>query len=206
MVVPSYDVRYLHINIINNNSEVISRSSVRAHYNEVVKLVIFKCHLSPYHVIDDCLSFLRHLEPHCSFRTFIIPAPSVIFLRFSLSQSLFSSLLKLFGRAAAVICFIFSQEFINITSINIKPVCLPERALIPFKFQPFHALNDCLNIFFRGACPVRILNPQNEFAVIVACEKIVKKGSPRSSNMQMPGRTRRKTNSYHIIKILQELI
>src|SRR4030043_1323571 len=87
MIITPYDMGNFHIYVIDNDAEIVCWSSVRTNNDKVIKLGIIKNDLASYQVIDNRLSFLRHLESYCSILSlnpFDIPAASIVFRRFSM--------------------------------------------------------------------------------------------------------------------------
>lgn len=64
---------------------------------------------------------------------------------------------------------------------------LGDRVAVPLEAQPFQAVADGVYRRLAGACAVRILDPQEERAAVVAREQPVEERGAGTADMQEPG-------------------
>src|SRR3989304_5681688 len=196
MIVAPYDVCYIHGGVVYHNAEVVCRPSVGPHYDKIVKLCIVKDDPPLDMVINDCLALERHLEADCRLssrdRVFNLPAPAVIFGYALFSKRLFSALFKLFGCAIAVVCLIFLKQSLDMFFVDMHPLGLTVRSLVPVKSEPLHTLDNCLYGFVSRAGLVCVFDAQDEYTFVVTGEQPVKQGCPDAAGMEGAGRGRGK--------------
>src|SRR5438477_9225621 len=77
------------------------------------------------------------------------------------------------------------------------------RPFIPVQFEPFEAFVDRGGSCFGVARAIGVFDPQNEFALVVTAKQPVKQRGPRSADVQIAGRRRRKaySNFSHVASI-----
>src|SRR3990172_10731039 len=172
MIVAPYDVCYIHAGVVYDNAEVVCRPSVGPHYDKIVKLCIIKDDPALDMVINDCLALERHLEADCRLfprdRAFNLSAPAVIFGYALFSKRLLSALFKLFTGAIAVVCISFLKEFFYMLFVDVHPLCLTVRSLVPVKAEPLHPLDDCLYGLVSRTGLVCVFDAEYEDAIVVA--------------------------------------
>ncbi len=122
-------------------------------------------------------------------------AATVVPHREALSQCFFSSGLQLLLGAQAPIGVTLLQQLHGMVTVELKPVGLAERTFVPVQPDPSHPVQDGVNRLLRGAASVRILDAKNERAPFVPSEEPVKQSGSDSADVQVSGRTRRKSYS-----------
>jgi hypothetical protein len=66
------------------------------------------------------------------------------------------------------------KKLLRMTAIEIHPLGLTKGAFIPIKPHPFHAFDDGLDRFVRRPTLIRILNAENENALLLAGKEPIK--------------------------------
>ena len=72
---------------------------------------------------------------------------------------------------------------------------LAERALVPVKPKPLHAVEDDLDGLIGGTGLVRVLDPEDELSAVVAGEEPVEERGAYAANVQSAGRAWCKTDT-----------
>ena len=80
--------------------------------------------------------------------------------------------------------------------VEIKPLGLIERALIPIHPEPAQALEDPSDHVGGGALEVRVFDAKDESSSGMAGKEPAEQGGASSSHMQKAGRGRRKADAY----------
>jgi hypothetical protein len=80
-------------------------------------------------------------------------------------------------------------------SIQIYPVGLAKRPLIPIEADPFHPIDDGLNRFIRRATLVGILDAKDEDTLLLASKEPIKQSSAHSSDVKKSCRTGRESDT-----------
>ena len=96
-------------------------------------------------------------------------------------------LVHFLGRAGAVVGRACLQELVHVTVIEISALALEIRAFVEIKAQPVHGVDDGVCHFLGRAGLIRVLDAQDEFAVVLAGVEIIEERGAGASDMQIPG-------------------
>src|SRR6202142_2145250 len=150
VIVAPYDVCYLHVYIIDDNNEIVSRCSVRAENDHVVEQVVLEYDGTLDHVVEHGRAFLRHLESYgerlVRHGLCYASAPAIIFRCPSLGKGLLSSVFQFLGGTIAAICLSLGKQTIHIVPVDIESVGLSKWPFVPVEIEPLHPFDDRLDI------------------------------------------------------------
>src|SRR5262245_40542464 len=79
--------------------------------------------------------------------------------------------------------------------MQVETCGLHVRTFIPLEAEPFHGLENSASHLFARAFDIRILNPQDENAVVLSSVEPVEERGTCSADMQVSSWRRRKTDS-----------
>ena len=88
-------------------------------------------------------------------------------------------------------------------AVDFESLGLIDGSFVPVHFQPAEALQDPLDHFRSGALDIGVFNSQDEDTALLAGEQPVEKGRASATDMQVPGRTGSKSDSYaHALAVI----
>ena len=178
------DVADPHVDIIGHHAQVIGRGAVGTQQHDIFDFIIRELHPSQHCIIEICASCFRHGKADCGrlpcssapgrLFTWHSTTDAFIFCRTPISQRRGTLPLQLLLRAEAVVCMSGRDQPRRSLPVQIHPLRLKIRTLIPIQSQPAHAPQDALHHLARGALDIRVLNTQNECPMVMSREQPVK--------------------------------
>ena len=164
MVFAANDVRNLHLDVVNHVDEMKNPGAVRAangHVGMRPGICQIEIDFAANHIIDnDMLARRAKAE-----RARVLKEMTGVLQLFQIALVKFGSLALKVGTEV-------SSDVGTFVPIQLKPL------------QPF--INRSRR-FFRIARFVGVLDPQNEFATVMACEEPIEEGGTRATNMKITG-------------------
>ncbi len=86
------------------------------------------------------------------------------------------------------------EEPHRVVTIEFHPVGLPKRTFVPIEIDPAHAVENGLNRIVCGAALVGVFDAKDEDPILLPRKKPVEQGRPHPADMEVAGRTGRKSN------------
>ena len=124
----------------------------------------------------------------------------IIFPHLAFGLRLSLALFQLFFGAEAVIGPPLLYQLLGIRQVHVLPLGLHIGAVsaadIPVKPDILHGAVDHIHCTFYIPVLIRILNAQNEYAVVLFCHEIGIQGRAQPPQMQIPGGAGGKSGSY----------
>ena len=170
MVIAAYHMGDLHLVVIDDDGEVVSRHTIRAHDDQVIELGIIEDHFTADLIAYTNLATGRRLETHD--RSDIgnghsaAPAATVITGLQALGLALLPHCRELLTRAVAVVGLTGVQQLLSEYLIALQALHLKERPFIRFEAEPTHSGQDLIDGFLSRALRIRVLNPEDEGAFL----------------------------------------
>ena len=193
VVVAADDVADLHVMIVDHHRQHVGRGAVGAQQDEVVEPVVGDPDLALDPVIDDGLAVLRHLDTHDRLhvggrasRVAVAPA-TVVEPGPALGARAPAHLLQLLLRAEAAVGFAVRQEPLRHLGVAVQTRGLELHLAVPVQLEPAQAVDDGVGRGLGRPGAVRVLDAQQEPAVMVASEQPVEQRRARAADVQVPG-------------------
>src|SRR2546430_1719563 len=195
MIVTARDMRDLHVDVVDNDGEVIRRISVGSKKNEVIDQLRFEMNVAADEIVKIDRARFDFESNHVwvarnsgqRATTTGVPVRDACALR-SLPFSV-----EIFDGAIASICGPPTHEFLGTLPITREPVALIDRAFIPLDPEPLQGTDNLLRVMLTRALDVGILDPEQHLSAVVPCVQQVKDGCARAAHVQVPGRRGRET-------------
>jgi hypothetical protein len=201
-----------HQMVIDDTGKIIGSHSIGADENEIANSLGIEVHFSVDEILkNDRLSFYPKAEDRAvSFRfhpgDFVFgegTATAVIAGHLSFGELFLPDSLQPFRGAEALIDFSFLNELIRIVMVERKALGLaigaigsaPVGTFVPLDSQPMKILNDSIEGGLRRSLCIRILDPEDEGALMGSGKEVVVYGCSCISDVEKAGGSRSKTNS-----------
>ena len=199
VVVASNDVRDVHLEVVDNNGEIVGWGAIGSGDDEIVQLRIVEHHLASNQIIDNDIAFPRISEsnnrvdtvPRCR----SMAATAIISRLFTIRALRFAHCVKLVSGAVTVIGQFICQQRFDVDLVAVHALSLIVRSFIGGQPEPRQTIKDRVNRFLGRALSIGILNSKDVSATVPAGKQPAKQRSPRTSHMQITGRARRKSGS-----------
>jgi hypothetical protein len=199
MIVAADHMRHAHVVIVDHHREHIGRRAVRAQEHEIVELGILDGHLALDEIVDRRRAFVGRLQAHDMGRIGIVRRlltpgradAQRLLRRFRLGAhlgELVGGEVTAIGRA----CLDHRMRDLGVARGAFE---LIDFRTVPIEAQPAHPIEDRLDRRLGRARAIGVLNPQQEFAAMMACEQQVEERGARASDMQESGGRGRKTGN-----------
>lgn len=184
----------LHVHIINNHGEVVRGCKLLLQKDEIVYVVRREVDVAPYTVFESDRLFLG-LEPYnvrCSFRLELlygspgeVSAGAVVSRRFALSEGCLFHGFEPLLRTEALVGKPPVKKILCLGAIQIDPLGLPVRTLVPSDAKPFQVIqNGCLIPYVRSF-HIRIFHAHDEYPSLASGVEIVKDRCSRVPYMEV---------------------
>ena len=203
----------LHLRIVNDCRKVVEERAVAAHDDRVRHQCAIPFHVPSHCIVNRDFLISRNQESHDMRLPFGIQPRAVGIGQVQRPADIQERLLRGFGsssvglhqlrRVVVAKGFSFCEQSINRSLVKVfslrliigtkRPTDL--RAFIPGQAQPAERTENRSQCRFDIALLIRIVNPQNERAVVVASPQPDEECRPHSTNMHIPRRTRSKSRS-----------
>jgi hypothetical protein len=199
-----------HQMVINHTGKIIGSHSIGADDDEIANSLGIEVHFPVDEILkNDRLSFYPKAEDRTvSFR--FHPgdlvfgkgtATAVITGHLSFGELFLPDSLQPFRGAEALVDFSFLKELIRIVMVERKALGLaigaigsaPVGTFVPLDSQPMKIFNDLIEGGFRRSLHVRILDPEDEGALMGSGKEVVVEGCSCISDVEKPGGSRSKT-------------
>ena len=216
VVVAADDVGDAHHGVVHHGREVVGGGAVGAEDDEVVQRVRLERDVAVDGVVHHNVAAVqRHLDAdgvrlagvHAALRLGRVDVAARALVALERVVALLGGLLvcrELLRRAEAVVRPAVGDEALRRLAIDVQALRLPVGAkvaaylgtLVPVKAQPLHGAQDDLRVLLRGAGGVRVVDPQDERAVVGAGECPVVDGGAGAAHVQLAGGRGRKAHAY----------
>ena len=158
-----------HVQIVDDNAQVIGRPAIRAQQNKVLDLGVGKLHVAKNRVLECGTPTLWDSEANRStfavcytlFGCFLRNVAAGIARHASFGDALRALLLKLFLAAEAVIRMAAVEETAGRSAIQLHAIGLKERPLIPIDAQPAQPDENAIDHLRSRPLEVGILNAED---------------------------------------------
>ena len=194
VVITAHHVRDLHVEIVDDDGEVVGGRTVGADQDQVVELRVLKGDPTLDEVVHHDHPALGIPEPDdgahaLGGRTGAVPAETVV-ARLLLARHLGAAqFLQALFRAVAVVGLALGDEPVRHRPIAVETVSLIEGPLVVVETKPGHPLEDGVHRLRGGALQVRILDPQDERAPVAAGVQPGEEGGTDTADVEVSGRT-----------------
>ena len=197
---PADDVGDVHVQVVDDDPEVVGRHAVAAGDDEVVELAVVERHGAPHQVFEDDLPFRRVPEPDDGLdpgRRCLGPAaaPPVVAGFFATRALPGPHRLELFPAAIAVVRLAVAQQALDVLLVERQPIGLEEGTFVGVEPQPSEPVHDRIVRRPRRTLAVGVLDPEHERAAPTACEKPVEQGGAGAADVKEPGRAGRESGA-----------
>ncbi len=179
VVVAAQDVGDAHVPVVDHDAEVVGGGAVRARDDQIVEFAVVEADRALDHVVPGGGAFLRVLEAHDGLaalgdggqRLAGFGAPGSVVARLVAAGARgFAHGFHFLGRAVAVVGGAGGQHLRDHFAVAVHALHLVEGAFVGLHAQPVHAVQDGLHGLRRRALDVRVLDAQDEGALVVARE------------------------------------
>ncbi|ABA50599.1 hypothetical protein BURPS1710b_2627 [Burkholderia pseudomallei 1710b] len=205
MVVPADHVRDAHVEIVDDDAEVVRRRAVGARDDEIVELLVRDLDAALHGVVPDDRPRQRiakaqhggHARRRLGQHLARLGAPRAIVARLLARRALaLAQRIEFFGRHVARVDEVFLEHLREHLAIAVHPLHLVVRAFVVVEPEPCHPFEDRIDRRLGRALEIRILDPQHERALHLAGERPrIERGSD-VAEMDEAGGARRKTGAY----------
>jgi hypothetical protein len=202
-----------HEMVINHTGKVVRSHSVGADDDEIANSLgievhfsvdeIFKSDRPPFHskAKDRTVSFRFHPGDLVFGQG---TASAVIAGHLSFGKLILPDNLQSFRGAEAFVDFSFLKKLIRVVTVERKTLRLavgaigtfPVRTFVPLDSQPMKIFNDAIEGGLRRSLQIRILDPEDEGALMFSGKEVIVQSCSGISDVEKPGGSRSKTNSY----------
>ncbi len=179
--------------VVHHHRVQVGRRAVAAEDDHVVELGIGDPDGALDQVGDHRLALAWRLEADRGLharrglgRVTVAPAP-VVAGRAALGQGALAHLLQLLGGAVAAIGAAGPEQRHRHLGMAGRAGKLEHGRLVGAEAEPVQALQDQPRVFVGAAGAVGILDPQQEFAAVMAAEQVVEEGGAGAADVQRPG-------------------
>ena len=171
MVIAPYDVRYIHLRVINRRGKVVGRKSVGFQYHEVFYFRRVENYPAADKVLNGDLLSGGHRKPYgvrfSRGRAELRPLPPVP-EDLSFLPGLFSSPPEFLGSDVASVRLVLVNETLGKPTVIGKPLRLPDDFPLPLKSEPLKGFDNLPLEFLLGARAVGILDSEQEISARLA--------------------------------------
>ena len=174
---------------------MIGGDAVRAQEHEIFKLAVGKLDAADDSVVEGGNAALRHAEADgcglsCgatlgSIRGRDDAAAAIVHGRLAGLGRDLAAVLQVILRAEAGIRMAGIEQLLRGGLVEIEPLRLIERALVPVEAEPAHAFEDALDHGFGRALEIGVFDAQDESAAGVAGEEPVEERGAGAANVQV---------------------
>ena len=211
VVVAADDMADRHVDVVDDDAEIIRRRAVGAGDDEIVELAVFEDDIALDQIFDHRRALARRAEAddiglvgrQRGNHAFRRPASAVIgrFAFFFHRRLAFG--VELRGAASAGIGFAHGQQFLNLLSVKRVALALIKRPFVIIEFEPFHGVKNRLDRLGGRPFAVGVLDAQDKFAAMMTREEKIKQRGARAADMQIAGRAGRESGSdlCHCVKL-----
>ena len=181
-----------HVDVVDDDREVVGREAVRAEQHEVVELLVAPFDAALDLVLESDCSGLRVLEPDhpvriVPIRFVAIAVIAVVAWLEALLHGLGAHRLDFFLRLVGVVGLAGLEQVFGDLPVAIHAQGLVERAFVVFEAEPVHAVEDGLHGLLGRALAIGVLDAQDELATAMARLEPAVEGRAGPADMQETG-------------------
>ncbi len=201
MVVAADNVGNLHLQIVDDDGEIVGRRAVRACDHEIVELGIGDDDTALDHVLDDDIPLEGILETHdrldAGRRSAGACATTAIVAGLeSFRPLLVAHGIELLRCAVAMVGLALAEQSLDVLAIAFETLSLVVGPLVVVEAQPTHGAEDGVDRCLRGTLPIRVLDTQNENAAVAARKQPAEQCRARAADVKIAGGARGKSSAY----------
>ncbi len=196
VVIAAQHMRDRHVDVVDDDGEVVGRHPVAACDHEIVELGVGERDRTLDQVVPADVAVIRIAEAHdglhsCRRRhaTRVLRAPAAVVARLLAARHLcLAQLLEFFLARVAAIGLAVGQQPLDHVAVAVETVGLPHRSLVVVEVEPAHAVENDLDGLLGRTLEVGVLDAQDELAAVMARERPAEQRRAGGAQVQHAGR------------------
>src|SRR5262252_506751 len=205
VVVAADHVGDLHGHVVDHHAKVVGGGAIRTHEDPVVEDGVVKGDSAEDRVLHRGLPVRRHPQAkgvglrgrHVDVTTGAGIAELLLASASRLPQDV-----QRLRSAATPVGAPLGEQSLGVRAIDVEALGLTvtgrRRPLVPVEPEPAHGRHDLIDVLGGGARAIRVLDAENEHALVVTGERPVEQGSASATHVEGAGGARGKANSDRI--------
>ena len=195
VVVPANDMGNVHVQVIDDDAEVVGRHPIGTRNHEIVELAVVERDRSANEVVEHDLAIERILEADHRldigrWRIDAAAASSVVAWLVPACSLGCPHRIELVPTAVAAVRLVLSQKTLDMFLVERQSVRLKVRPFIGNEIEPAKSLHDRVDRRRCRSLAVGILDTEHEGAAAGTREQPAEQGRPGAADVQEPGRAR----------------
>ena len=204
VIVAANHVRDGHLEIVDDDAEVVRRHAVAAHDDQVVELGVADLDVTLDLIVPGDASLRRVLEAEdgCHTRGWRLSGPqifrspaAVVARLFAARRLLRAQRIEVRGRHITAVRKTALEHVVEDYLVTVEPLHLIVGSLVVVEAQPRHGIENRLDRLLGGALDVGVLDAQDELSAVMARERPREERGAGAAQVQETGGARREAGA-----------